>query len=260
MTNKALDTAFKAAKEASQIIVSALDKPRAYSHKGISDLVTQTDKLSESRIIELIQNTFPDHGILAEESGSNKAASQSRYQWIIDPLDGTTNFVHGYPSFGVSIALFMDNSPLLGVIIELPGNNVYHAVKGEGAYRNNSPISVSKNQELSHSLVVTGFGYEHGEKWHRNMELFKQLTHRTQGVRRLGAASVDLCHVSCGIVDGFWEYDLHPWDTAAGILLVEEAGGKISGIDGKPYSIYQDHILATNSAIHDSLMDILNTN
>ncbi|NQV37444.1 MAG: inositol monophosphatase, partial [Candidatus Marinimicrobia bacterium] len=234
MKNKYLDIALTAAQDASLIILNALDKPRAYSHKGVTDLVTITDQQSEDCIIGMIHKYFPDHAILAEESGQHK--SDSQYLWIIDPLDGTTNFIHGYPSFSVSIALFINEKPYLGVVIEMPSNNMYYAVKNEGAFKNNSPISVSKIDDITKSLLVTGFGYEHGEKWHKNMELFKYYTDITQGVRRLGAASVDLCHLACGQVDGFWEFDLHPWDTAAGILIVEEAGGNVTGMNGENYS------------------------
>lgn len=249
---KYLEVALTAAREASQIILEALSKPRTYSHKGLTDLVTVTDKQSEDCIINHIRKNFPDHSILAEESGTQ--LNESKNMWIIDPLDGTTNFVHGYPSFAVSIALFCDGKPTLGVVVELPAQNIYYAVKNKGAFKNNHPISVSVGDDIAKSLLVTGFGYEHGEKWQKNMELFQYFTDITQGVRRLGSASVDLCHVACGQVDGFWEFELHPWDTAAGILLVEEAGGKVTGMDGKPFSIYQDHILASNKKLHERLL------
>ncbi len=252
MNDEYLRVAVDAAQNASSIIMNALDKPRAYSHKGMMDLVTETDKASEQTIIEQIRRQFPDHSILAEESGQDTI--QSDYQWIIDPLDGTTNFVHGYPCFAVSIALHNQGIPLIGVVSELPAGHLYIAMRGKGASLNDTSIKVSSIEKLSKSLLVTGFGYEHGEKWQRNMDLFKHFTDITQGVRRLGAASVDLCHVACGRVDGFWEYDLHPWDTAAGILIIQEAGGMVTGMDGNPFSIYQDHVLCTNGYLHQEML------
>ena len=173
---------------------------------------------------------------------------------MIDPLDGTTNFVHGYPSFAVSIACLINSVPEVAVVLELPANHLFTAIRGGGAFVDGVPICVSKNTEMNRSLLVTGFGYEHGEKWEANMSLFKLFTDKTQGVRRLGAAAIDLCHVACGIVDGFWEFDLHPWDTAAGILIVSESGGKVSQMDGNQYNIHKNHILATNGEIHKEML------
>ena len=169
-------------------------------------------------------------------------------------MDGTTNFVHDYPSFGVSIGLTHNNKPIVGCVIELPANNTYTAISGQGAYCNNESISVSEVNELGNALYVTGFGYKHGELWEQNMVLFKKFTDIGQGVRRLGAASVDFCHIASGKVDGFWEFDLHPWDMAAGILIVEEAGGTVTKMDGSHYSIYDNEILATNGLIHQKMM------
>jgi len=220
-------------------------------YKGTTDLVTNIDREVESIIIEKINSHFPDHTILAEESGLNQKAPD--YLWVIDPLDGTTNFVHGYPSFGVSIGLLIKGIPSLGVVMELPSKNLYSAYKGNGAYKNGKPINVSKNSNITKCLLATGFPYDHGERWKANMRLFEFFTDETQGVRRLGAASVDLCHLACGYIDGFWELDLKPWDTAAGIVIVSESGGKISRMDGNKYSIYDNQILASNGIIHDDL-------
>ncbi len=248
--------AVKAATSAADLILSAHEQPKVADYKGRADLVTKTDTESEYLICKIIHKEFPAHGILAEESGSS--LPKSAIQWIIDPLDGTTNFVHNYPSFAVSIGVYHNHKPMVACVVELPVNRVYTAVKGQGAYCDDSIISVSTVNELEKSLLVTGFGYEHGELWERNMVLFKQFTEMTQGVRRLGAAAVDLCHVACGKVDGFWEYELHPWDTAAGILLVEEAGGKITKMDGSTYSIFDNQILASNSLIHEDMKRIIN--
>lgn len=246
--NHILDVAVSAAEKAAEIILTALETPRVADFKGKTDLVTKTDEESEQLICQIINSEFPDHGIMAEESGST--LQDSTIQWIIDPLDGTTNFVHGFPSFAVSIAVYVNNEAVVSCVIELPVNRVFTAIKGQGTFCNDSLVQVSKVNKLGQSLLVTGFGYEHGELWERNMKLFKHFTHLSQGVRRLGAAAVDFCHVASGQVDGFWEYDLHPWDTAAGILIVEEAGGKVSKMDGSPYSIYDNEILATNGLIH----------
>ncbi len=193
---------------------------------------------------------------MAEES--KRININSEYQWIIDPLDGTTNFVHGYPSFGISIGILHNYEPICGIVKELPANKTYSAIKKKGAFCDNQPISVSSVISLEHSLLVTGFGYEHGEKWSANMELFKQFTDITQGVRRLGAAAIDLCHVATGKVDGYWEFDLQPWDSTAGILIVKEAGGKVTKMDGNKYSINHPQLLATNGKIHGKMLKITN--
>lgn len=251
--NSLLTCAINAANSAGQHIIDALNHPRSVAHKGRADLVTETDKLSERTIIQYISEAFPSHSILAEESGQNSL--ESEYLWIVDPLDGTTNFIHGFPSFGVSIGCMFQDDPVIGVVLELPSNYCYTAIKGQGAFKDNSPIHVSDTADLSQSLLVTGFGYNHGDKWHANMDLFKAFTDITQGVRRLGAASIDLCHVASGMLDGFWELDLHPWDTAAGILIVKEAGGFVTKMDGTDFSIYDKQILASNGSIHESMIN-----
>ena len=220
---------------------------------SIADLVTTTDKNAERIIKEDILTNFPDHGILAEESGVT--ASDSAYQWLIDPLDGTTNFVHGLAPFCVSIALTNNNKPLLGVVSELPAGNLFWAVRDEGAYCNGEPIHVATTRSIADALLITGFAYEHDYKWVTNMNLFKEFTNISQGVRRLGAAAADLCYVACGKADGFWEIGLHPWDSAAGILLVKEAGGKVSRMDGKAFSIHDKQLLATNGHLHQEMLE-----
>ena len=206
-----------------------------------ADLVTNTDKQAEQTIKEDILTNFPDHGILAEESGVT--SSDSAYQWVIDPLDGTTNFVHGLAPFCVSIALMKDNEPLLSVVSELPAGNLFWAVRDEGAYCNGEPIHVATTKTIADALLITGFAYEHDAKWETNMNLFKEFTHVSHGVRRLGSAAADLCYVACGKADGFWEIGLHPWDSAAGILLVKESGGKVSRLDGKVFSIHDQQLV-----------------
>jgi len=251
--NQISDVAKQAAESSAQIILKALSKPKDIIFKGKSDLMTQTDYESELNIKSIIYDNFPKHKILGEETGSTE--SDSSFLWVVDPLDGTTNFVHNYPSFAVSIGVLHNYKPIVGIVVELPVNNFYSAILNEGSFCNDKNIKVSKTSKLSSSLLVTGFGYDHGDIWETNMHLFKHFTDITQGVRRLGAASVDLCHVASGKVDGFWEFDLQPWDTAAGLLIITEAGGKISKTDGKPYSIFDNQILGSNNTLHSSLVN-----
>ena len=253
-TRLMLSVAKAAARDASDLIIHANEIDRESSNKStITDLVTKTDKNAEKVIKDDILAKFPDHSILAEESG--ETASSSEYLWVIDPLDGTTNFVHGLSPYCVSIALLKNNKPLLSVISELPAENLYWAVKDNGAFCNGDKISVSSRKSINDSLLITGFAYQHDSKWETNMKLFKNLTKISHGVRRIGSAAADLCYVASGKADGFWEIGLYPWDSAAGILLVEEAGGKITRMDGKPYDIFEEQILATNSLIHDEMLD-----
>ncbi|MFQ6611549.1 MAG: inositol monophosphatase family protein [Fidelibacterota bacterium] len=257
MFSTLLEVACRAAREASAAILAAMDKPHRIDFKSWSNLVTDTDRKSEAIIINTLQSEFPDHGILAEESERKK--TDSEYLWVIDPLDGTTNFVHGYPPFSVSIGCFKNQQPVLGVIVELPANQLYSAVDQKGSYWESQRIQVSSVSTLDRSLLLTGFGYEHGSLWEANMDLFKTLTNKTQGVRRLGSAAVDLCHVARGIIDGFWEFDLHPWDSAAGIVILQEAGGTVTRMDGEPFNIFDRQILATNGIIHKELLTFTKT-
>ncbi len=254
--NEFLQVGLEAAQGGAKIIFDALNQPRTPNFKGRTDLVTETDRRSEDWIISTLLKEFPEHGILAEESGNQN--SDSEYLWVIDPLDGTTNFVHGYPAFAVSIGLLIHEVLSLGIIIELPANKIFSATIGMGAFLDGSPLRVSTTHDLEKSLLVTGFGYNHGEKWKTNLKLHQEFTDRTQGVRRSGSAAVDFCHVARGILDGFWEFDLHPWDSAAGVLIVQEAGGRVSGMDGAPYSIFQKHVLATNGNLHPAILEHTN--
>lgn len=258
MYSDLLKVAEKIAQEAAEVILVASEHPKKIGHKGRTDLVTDTDHRSEELICAQIEKEFPEHTILAEERG--KSMSDSEWLWVVDPLDGTTNFVHNYPSFAVSIGCLYEQKPVLGVVVELPSNKMYSAVIENGATCNGEKIEVSKVNELSQSLLVTGFGYEHAEIWEANMELFREFTDLTQGVRRLGAASVDLCHVASGKVDGFWEFDLHPWDTAAGIVILQEAGGAVSRMDGGEFSIYDKQFLSSNGILHPQLLGIIGPN
>lgn len=247
-------TANPAIEKAAEVVMDAHNLPKDPEFKGKTDLVTKTDKQSEAIIIKEIQKFFPEHAILAEESGIKD--HNSDYKWIIDPLDGTTNFVHDYPSFGISIGITYMGEIICGIVKELPANNTYHAIKNQGAFCNGKPISVSNVKMLERSLLVTGFSYNHDEKWSRNFEIFKNLTDITQGVRRLGAAAIDLCHVASGKVDGFWEFDLNPWDSSAGVLIIREAGGLVTKMDGTDFELDKPQLLASNGFIHNEMLEI----
>lgn len=243
-----------------QVVRAALDKPRTITFKGATDLVTETDGASEAAVLDVLRGAYPGHAILGEEGGVS-GDTASDYLWCVDPLDGTTNFAHGYPSFAVSVAVLRRAVPVAGVVIEFAGGpgawvtKTYAAARNGGATLNGAPISVSRTADVTRSLLVTGFGYEHDAAWEANLKLFRHFTDVSQGVRRLGAASVDMCHVALGVVDAYWEYRLKPWDVAAGVLIVEEAGGRVSTMDGLPYSVFQRSVLVSNDALHEALLE-----
>lgn len=247
-----LDIATEAALAGGAVLQSYAGKVEASEKGRPGDLVTAADKAAEAAILAVIQRHFPTHSILAEESGQ-LGASQSEFLWAIDPLDGTTNYAHQYPFYAVSIGLLVAGVPQVGVIFDPFHQELFRAARGLGATRNRQPIQVSQTTELRHSLLVTGFAYDRRETVDNNYAEFCYLTHITQGVRRGGAASVDLAHVACGRLDGFWERGLSPWDMAAGVVIVEEAGGKVTAYDRSPFVIESGRILATNGLIHPSL-------
>jgi myo-inositol-1(or 4)-monophosphatase len=249
-----LDIATEAALAAGAVLQGYLGKLEdAVIEKGRpGDLVTAADKASEAVVLEIMHRHFPQHSILAEESG--KIGNQdNEFLWAIDPLDGTTNYAHQYPFFAVSIGLLINGVPQVGVIYDPLHDELFRAAAGLGATRNRRLIKVSETSELSKSLLVTGFAYDRRETSDNNYAEFCHLTHLTQGVRRSGAASIDLAHVACGRVDGYWERGLAPWDMAAGIILLQEAGGKVTAYDSTPLQIDSGRILATNGYIHDIL-------
>jgi myo-inositol-1(or 4)-monophosphatase len=220
------------------------------------DLVTAADKAAEQAILAVIQRHFPDHAILAEESGQQGDAS-AHYLWAIDPLDGTTNFAHQYPCYAVSIGLLIAGVPQVGVVFCPFQQELFRAAQGLGATRNRQPIQVSQIAELSKSLLVTGFAYDRRETPDNNYAEFCHLTHLTQGVRRGGSAAMDLAYVACGRLDGYWERGLSPWDVAAGVVLVQEAGGQVTAYDNTPFEMRSGRILATNGQIHSTLSQTL---
>lgn len=252
--------ALQAAKTGAEVVQEALDKPRNIHFKGVTDLVTDTDRASEEAILQILKTEVPDHGFLGEEGGVSGNAD-SEYLWCIDPIDGTTNFAAGYPSFGVSVAVLHRATPVAAAVVEFAGGptawvtRTYTASQGGGAQCNGQKLKVTNTTDVTQSLLVTGFGYEHDEAWSANMELFKELTDVSRGVRRLGAAAIDLCHVALGITDGFWEYRLKPWDCAAGVLMVQEAGGIVTTMTGGPYTVFHRTTLAATPGLHARLLE-----
>ncbi len=224
-------------------------------HKGIADLVTEADTGSENAIIANIRAAFPCDAFLAEESG--RLAGDPDRTWIIDPLDGTTNFAHGLPYFAVSIAFAAYREIVLGIVLDPMGGNLFLAEKGRGATCNGRPLQVSATRQVEQSLLVTGFAYDFRESSAPVTARFNRCLMAAQGVRRLGAAALDLCRVACGQFDGFWEEKLKPWDTAAGMLIAREAGAHVTDFANRPYSPEQPHILATNGAIHAEMLGLL---
>lgn len=250
-----LHIAKEIAREAGTYQKEKLLDPHTIEWKGEINPVTEVDKACEKMIVEKLQGTFPTHDILAEEGGGMR--KHSDYKWIIDPLDGTINYSHGYPLFCVSIALEYKGQIVAGVIYEPNHNELFYAERGSGSFVNDKKISVSPQKILRQSLVSTGFAYNIHQTQKNNFNNFEKMLLSAQAVRRDGVAAVDLCYVACGRYDGFWELNLFPWDVAAGFLIVEEAGGRVTDFMGRPFSIYAKEILATNQNIHPQMVDIL---
>lgn len=250
-----LEVAVAAAREAGAIIAAAMDRPKTISYKGEVDLVTETDKKSEALILQRLRSEFPAHAIVAEEGGATGAGASAEYQWYVDPLDGTTNFAHGYPVFAVSLGLFRRGEPLVAAIYNPVSKEMFTAIRGQGAHRNGASIHVSAVGNLSQSLLATGFP-THKRVQNPNIHYYWEFTLHSHGVRRAGAAALDLCSVACGQFEGFWEFGLKSWDTAAGILLVQEAGGKVSNFSGGPYRPGDFECLASNSLIHEQMQKL----
>jgi myo-inositol-1(or 4)-monophosphatase len=249
------NTALVAAQSAGSFIKNNADKALTIDFKGRANVVTDIDRGAEKIIISMILESFPDHQILAEETPA--VNTPSPFRWIIDPLDGTTNFVHRFPVFAVSIAVEYMNDIVIGVVYDPMRDELFSAIKNNGAFLNKNPIRVSTVEKLSESLLATGFPYELQSNFNLNMDIFREMYRNSQGVRRLGSAALDLCYTACGRLDGFWEFDLSPWDVAAGILIVSEAGGKLSDFSGNNFSIYGKQVLATNGIIESEMLKIL---
>lgn len=253
--DKELQTAEKAAEEAAIIIRNFTTKTSLnVKLKGKNDLVTDADIASEKKIIEVISSAFPDDEILAEESQQKNSLPDGRI-WIIDPIDGTTNFAHGFPVYCISIALWEEKSAKVGLVFEVANNELFTAVKGEGAFLNGNEITVSSNADSSSSLIGTGFPYNNLNLVDNYLVLFKRMMSKTHGVRRPGSAAWDLCNVACGRLEGFYEYGLSAWDVAAATLIIEEAGGKITDWEGGTNWLFGQRIITGNAVIHGFLQD-----
>ena len=247
--------AVAAAYKGARVIMPFYGRLLKINKKGAIDLVTEADTGSEKIIIETIRTKFPGHSILAEESGLNDGNSESK--WIIDPLDGTTNFTHQLGLFAVSIAFALNGEVVVGVVLNPVTGELFTAIKDRGAALNGKPIKVSNINKVSESLLVTGFPYNHKTIFKALMSRFSACLKASQGVRRLGSAALDLCFVSCGRFEGFWEQNLNPWDTAAGALIAQEAGAVITDFSNRPFDIYQKEILATNGKTHQEMLSLL---
>ncbi|MBI78900.1 MAG: inositol monophosphatase [Gammaproteobacteria bacterium] len=254
MIQETLNNATFIAKEAGSILLEGYGNPGTISHKGISDIVTHYDKKSEDLIIEFIKNKYPDHSITAEESGILNGTKDNRYHWLIDPLDGTTNFAHSFPFFAVSICLLDQNKPLLGVVYDPLRDELFSSISGKPSTLNNRPIKVSKTKSLQDSLIGTGFPYDMNTNLSNNLKEFGSIMYESQGVRRAGAAALDLCYTACGRLDGFWEFELQPWDMAAGALIVTNSGGQVTNTNGDPNWFPGISILASNGLIHQEIL------
>ena len=252
-----LDFAIQTAREAGRVLADRFGRNLKISNKSEIDLVTESDLASEKVIIDRIKTHYPRHSILAEESGiSNPDDNESGWLWIIDPLDGTTNYAHGYPCFCVSIALAHQGRMEIGVVYDPIRDEMFAAERGQGASLNSRRISVSGTMNLSAALLCTGFPYDVRER-NEFARHFANFIMKAQGVRRDGAAALDLAYVAAGRFDGFWEEGLKPWDVAAGALIIEEAGGRVSKYRGEPLDIYSPPIVASNGLIHDQMREVL---
>jgi myo-inositol-1(or 4)-monophosphatase len=232
----------------------AFDRSRIEFKQGFNNLVSYVDKEAESRLVKSLSELIPGCGFIAEE-GTHQAP-ENGYVWIIDPLDGTTNFMHGVPPYAISVGLARDNQLVLGVVYEITRDECFHAREGSPARLNGQEIRVSAIQRMDESLLATGFPYYHQEKKDTYLQIIKHFLERTHGIRRLGSAAVDLCYVACGRFDGFFEYNLNPWDVAGGAFIVQQAGGKVSDFSGGPNYLHGGELIAAGS-IHPQLLSVV---
>jgi myo-inositol-1(or 4)-monophosphatase len=250
-----LNFAIRVAKDAGRLLRDRVGTRIDVDHKGSINLVTDVDLASERLIREAISTYYPRHEVLGEEGGLSESGSE--YRWVVDPLDGTTNYAHGYPIFCVSIALECKGEIVLGVVYDPMRDELFSAERGGGAALNNRPIHVSKTAELMQGLLSTGFPYDIKTSKLTNLDHWANFAMNAQALRRDGAAALDLCYVACGRFDGFWELNLSPWDTAAGALIVTEAGGRVTNFSGGPFSNYKPEVVASNGLIHDRMLEVL---
>ncbi|HEV2175683.1 MAG TPA: inositol monophosphatase family protein [Terriglobia bacterium] len=248
-----LQTAVEIAKEAGALLAQLFVRPHEITYKRPSDLVTDADRRSETLIIERLRSHFPKHAIVAEEGGGQQTGSD--YTWYVDPLDGTTNFAHGYPAFCVTLGLSYRGEMVSGVVYDPTRDELFTAERGAGAYLNHKRLHVSKTPALAESLLATGFppmANNHAQ----NIRYYYRFTTLSHGIRRAGSAALDLCSVAAGRFEGFWEFKLNPWDKAAGSLLVVEAGGRVTDTAGRPFDLLGDEILASNGLVHDAMCEV----
>lgn len=250
-----LTVAEKIARRAGAMLAEAISRVHQVEYKGEINLVTEMDKKCEAFIVEALTTAFPDHAIVAEEGSA--IASSSGYRWFVDPLDGTTNYAHGLPIYCVSLGLEKDGELICGVVFDPSQDELFTATADGGAFLNGKPLRVSTETELLKSLLVTGFPYDIRQTRHDNLANFCTFAKRARAVRRLGSAALDLCWIAAGRFDGFWELKLSPWDMAAGVLFVREAGGLVTDFDGGRYDLHSGRILASNGRIHQPMQDIL---
>lgn len=251
------DAAVAFAREAGAIVREGHGRAHAPEHKGRIDLVTEYDRRSEARLLALVREHFPGHAVLAEESGVHAAAAGARARWILDPLDGTTNFAHNYPFFCVSVGVEVDGEMAAGAVYDPVRDEMFAAARGAGATLDGGPIRVSARERIEDALLVTGFPYDVREHPERHLPLFQDFLVRAQGVRRDGSAALNLCYLAMGRFDGFWEGSLSAWDVAAGSLIVREAGGVITDYAGGPFRLDGRQVCAAGAALHPRLLEIV---
>jgi len=250
-----LHTAIRAAKAAAAIHQANVGSDLEVATKtSETDLVTRVDRESEQRIRELLLGTYPDHVVLGEEEGQPEG--NAPYRWIVDPLDGTLNYAHGFPFYCVSIGLEVEGALQVGVVLDSVRGELFTVTRGGGAYLNGAPIRVTAERTLRSAMLATGFAYV-ADTVSQNVEVFSKMLHKCRAVRRPGAAALDLAYVACGRLDGFWELQLKPWDVAAGVLLIEEAGGRVTGPEGEPYRLGERALVASNGLLHETLVGAL---
>lgn len=243
------------ARQAGELLTEKFTKENQVYYKGSIDLVTEADKMSEELILREISRRYPEHGIMSEESDQKN--EQAALRWIIDPLDGTTNYAHGFPFFCVSIALEEEGDVVLGVIYDPIRDELFTSEKQGGVYCNGRKLLISSVNDLSRSLLATGFPYDIRVSKDNNLNFFCAMAVKAQAIRRPGAAALDLAYLAAGRLDGFWELKLKPWDTAAGCLMVTEAGGIISDMEGKTWNLFSPNLVASNGLIHEQMMSVL---
>jgi myo-inositol-1(or 4)-monophosphatase len=253
--DQALDFAKTISREAGQLLTEYWHRGVIAEYKSAIDLVSEADRASEKLILDRIRAAYPDHSILSEESGADLKVGSTT--WIVDPLDGTTNFTHGHPDFAVTVALQVNDAIELGVVFDPLRDELFFARKGQGAWLNDRHIQVSSVQELERSLLVTGFAYDRRTNPINNLREHNAFIMKVQGVLRSGSAAIDLCSVASGRVDGYWEYRLAPWDMAAGMLIVREAGGRVTDMQGDELTVPHPNVVASNGSIHAEMMGVL---